>query len=225
MKIFAISFIFLAFLFVAAPEYAFSQEEEILEEEVIQEESQPDQKPKKEEESEEVLEEEISSEIQDEGELKKSIKEKYFKEKYEKTYDYAFEIVWEAIKKSLEEKNCQIAHERYTQTDEGLYKGSIKSDFCVFAAVANDDDVFDSLKVYSLEVPFIRGGIWLNGRMEYKFKLKENDDGSVYVRLKGKLSGFEDYVTHEVHFWQSNGYFETKMLEAIEKNCKLLSQE
>jgi hypothetical protein len=225
MKIFAIGFIFLAFIFVAMPQPAFSQEEEILEEEeVIQENTQPDKKPTKKQE-EEILEEEINTEIQDEGELKKSIKETYYKDKYEKTYDYAFEIVWEAIKKSLADKNCQIAHEKYTQTDEGLYKGSIKSDFCVFAAVANDEDVFDSLKVYSLEVPFIRGGIWLNGRMEYKFKLKENDDGSVYVRLKGKLSGFEDFVTHEVHFWQSNGYFETKMLEAIEKNCKLLSQE
>lgn len=224
MKSFSITLMLLAVLFIFGNNYAYAQEEEILEEEETIEETQPekpDQKKQKGEE-EEILEESVDTEIQDEGELKKSMKELYYKPKYEKTYDYPFEIVWEAIKKSLEEKNCQVAYEKYTQTDEGLYKGSIHSDFCVFSA--GKDTTFATLKKFSLEVPFIRGGIWLNGRMQYKFKLKENDDGSVYVRLKGGISGFEDFVTHKVHFWKSNGYFETKMLEAIEKNCKILNQ-
>ena len=224
MKTFVISIFVLLTFMVFDNTLIYAQEEEILEEEeIIEEQQQPKKEVKQKKEGEgETLEESVNTEIEDEGNLKKSWKELYYKKKYEKTFDYPFEVVWEAIKKSLTDKNCQVGYERYTQTDEGLYKGTIKSDYCVFTA--GDDTTFATLKKYSLEVPFIRGGIWLNGRMEYKFKLRENDDGSVYVRLKGQISGFEDFVTHEVHFWESNGYLETKMLEAIEKNCKILNE-
>jgi len=216
MKKFAIGLLVFAALFFVNTNIGLAQEEIIQEEEeLIQEEEQPKEEQLQEEEV-------IEADIQDEGELSKSAVEKYYKEKYEQTFDYPFEVVWEAIKLSLQEKGYQVAYEKYSQTDEGLYKGSIKSDYCVFSA--GDDTTFATLKKYSYEVPFIRGGIWLNGRMEYKFKLKENDDGSVYVRLKGKISGFEDFVTHEVHFWKSNGIFETRMMKNIERNCKKLNE-
>jgi hypothetical protein len=35
--------------------------------------------------------------------------------------------------------------------------------------------------------------------------------------LKGEMSGREGYVTNEVHFWKSNGYFEHFLVERIKK--------
>ncbi len=223
MKSITITFMLFAAILMFNITDSFAQEEEIIEEnEQINEETQPKKEAQKNKNEEEVIKESIDTEIQEKDELKKSAIELYYKKKYEKTYNYPFEIVWQAIKKSLEDKYCQISYEKYSQTDNGLYKGSLHSDFCVFSA--GRDTTFVTLKKFSYEVPFIRGGIWLNGRMQYKFKLTENDDGSVYVLLKGEISGFEDFVTHKVHFWKSNGFFETKMLEAIEKNCKILNE-
>lgn len=191
-------------------------QEEIIEEEIIQESTpKKDKKPAK---QEEIIQEQIMQETN----RKKSVKEIYYRDKYEQTYNYPFEVVWNAIKQSLEDIQCQVGYERYNQDDEGLYKGSIKSDFCVFSL--GKDTTFATLKKYSLEVPYIRGGIWLNGRMQYHFRLTEQSDGTVYLHLTGKISGFEDFVTHEVQFWESNGIFETQMLERIEKNCKLLNE-
>jgi len=193
-------------------------QEEILEEEIIQEETiREEAKPEKTEgESIEIIEESLEYE----GDRTKSVKELYYKEKYEKTFNYPFEIVWNAVKQSIEGISCQIGYENYKQTDEGWYKGTIKSDYCVFST--GDDTTFATLKKYSLEVPYIRGGIWINGRMQYKFMLTEKEDGSVDLMLKGEISGFEEFVTNEVHFWKSIGIFETRMLKEIEKNCKLL---
>jgi len=60
--------------------------------------------------------------------------------------------------------------------------------------------------------------------MQYKFKITEKEDGSVDLLLMGEISGFEEFVTNEVHFWKSIGIFETKMLKDIEKNCEKLSE-
>ncbi len=145
---------------------------------------------------------------------------KFYKEKYEMRYDKPFEIVWNAIKKSVSDLPCQIAQENYRATDEGMYKGVIKSDFCVF--VAGKEKTFDTLKKYSYELPVIRGGIWENGRMQYTFIVKEEAGGTVYLQIKGEMSGFEEFVTHEVHFWKTNGMFETEMMDRIKQNIEVV---
>ncbi|MFN3781144.1 MAG: hypothetical protein ACK4SO_03085, partial [Candidatus Kapaibacteriota bacterium] len=148
---------------------------------------------------------------------------KYYREKYEETFNEEFDVVWRAIKKSLDDINCMISYEKYQQDDEGFLSGTIKSDFCVFTM--GKDTTFKVLKRYSYEMPLIRGGIWINGRIQYTFKVKENKDGTVYLSFTGRLSGFEDFVTHQVHFWKSNGILETKMLESIKNNIPLVRSE
>lgn len=137
----------------------------------------------------------------------------YKKEGYEYTYNYSFEKVYNACKKAIEELGCQIMNESYTQTDEGLYKGKVFSDYCVFAT--KSDTIVDALSRYSVKVPIIRGGVWANGRMQYKFILTENKDGTTHLKLTGQISGREEYVTAKVHFWESNGLFEMAILERI----------
>ncbi len=148
---------------------------------------------------------------------------KYYKEKYEETFNESFDVVWRAIKKSLDDISCMISYEKYQQDDEGYFSGTLKSDFCVFSM--GKDTTFKVLKRYSYEMPLIRGGIWINGRIQYTFKVKENKDGTVYLSFTGRLSGFEDFVTHQVHFWKSNGILETKMLESIKNNIPLVRSE
>lgn len=148
---------------------------------------------------------------------------KYYKEKYEATFNEQFDVVWRSIKKSLDDIGCMISYEKYQQDDEGFFTGTIKSDFCVFSM--GKDTTFRVLKKYSYEMPLIRGGIWINGRIQYNFKVKENKDGTVYLSFTGRLSGFEDFVTHQVHFWKSNGILETQMLERITNNIPLVRTE
>lgn len=148
---------------------------------------------------------------------------KYYKERYEETFNEPFDVVWRAIKKSLDDISCMISYEKYQQDDEGFLAGTIKSDFCVFSM--GKDTTFQVLKRYSYEMPLIRGGIWINGRIQYNFKVKENKDGTVFLSFTGKLSGFEDFVTHQVHFWKSNGILETQMLERIKNNIPLVRNE
>ncbi|ROL60134.1 hypothetical protein D9V87_02810 [Bacteroidetes/Chlorobi group bacterium MS-B_bin-24] len=147
---------------------------------------------------------------------------KFYKERYEETFSESFDMVWRAIKKSLDDIGCMISYEKYQQNDEGYFTGTLKSDFCVFSF--GKDTTFQVLKRYSYEMPLIRGGIWINGRIQYTFKVKENPDGSVFISFKGQLSGFEDFVTHQVHFWKSNGILETQMLERIKNNLKLVKE-
>ncbi|MFP4526922.1 MAG: hypothetical protein ACLFQX_00110 [Candidatus Kapaibacterium sp.] len=142
---------------------------------------------------------------------------RYYKDKYEAVYNRPFEDVWAAVKESVKEIGCMVMTENYRQTDEGFFKGVIKSDMCVFV---EGDETLDSLKKYSLKVPVIRGGIWTNGRMQYKFILKEQEDASVELLLNGEVSGWEDHVTSSVHFWQSNGMFETFMLNRINRKLE-----
>ncbi len=148
---------------------------------------------------------------------------KYYKEKYEATFNEQFDVVWRSIKKSLDDIGCMISYEKYQQDDEGFFAGTIKSDFCVFSM--GKDTTFRVLKKYSYEMPLIRGGIWINGRIQYNFKVKENKDGTVYLSFTGRLSGFEDFVTHQVHFWKSNGILETQMLERITNNIPFVRTE
>ncbi len=159
---------------------------------------------------------------QQEDKFKEEIPEnlKYYKEKYEMDVDAPFELVFRAVKKSITDDNCMILNESYSQTDSGLYKGSVRSDFCVFAQ--GTDSTFNVLERYSLVMPTIRGGVWANGRIQYRFVIRELASGKVHILLKGELSGLEQYVTNEVQFWQSNGILETKMMDDVKKNIDSL---
>lgn len=137
----------------------------------------------------------------------------YKKEGYEYIYNYSFERVYNACKRAIQDLGCQVLSESYNQTDEGFYKGKVFSDYCVFAS--KSDTIVDALSRYSVRVPVIRGGVWVNGRMQYKFILTENNDGTTTIKLNGQISGREDYVTSKVHFWESNGLFEMAILERI----------
>jgi hypothetical protein len=144
----------------------------------------------------------------------------YFQEKFEEVFtDYYFDEVWNAIISSIESTGCQIAQKSSAQDDDGLYKGKIVSDFCIFAMKENKDKVIDSLIKYSYEVPLIRAGVWENGRIQYKIVLKEKED-SVEMTLKGEISGREGYVTNEVHWWKSSGWFEHHLILKIKENLE-----
>jgi|GEM_PF-560749 len=211
-----------------------AQQEELMEEEGTKKKETPKKEVKK-EENKEIKKTEVNEPVKETGkvpEVKPDVqidteddefvnmelpeRLRYFKEKYEARYNKPFEVVWNSIKKTVENLGCMIATENYKASDEGLYKGIIKSDFCVFTA--GKDSTFKILNKYSYDLPVIRGGIWLNGRMQYTFVVKEEASGGVYMLVKGELSGYEDFVTHEVHFWKSNGMFESSVIKLIRKN-------
>lgn len=194
-----------------------AQEEEILEEEPAPKKKPAVKEEKKKKETEEEFEE------TDKGGAKIPERLRYYKEKYDETYQHSFESVWNAVKQAIIDLNCMIAQEKYTQTDEGFFKGKVESDYCVFSVGL--DSTFDVLKKYSLELPLIRGGRWMTGRMKYVFNIEEKSDGSVYLLLRGEISGFEDYVTHRVHFWKSNGYWETYILNRIREKLVAVKNE
>ena len=143
---------------------------------------------------------------------------KYHAEKYEHIFtDFFFDEVWNATIEAVEATNCFVAQKSSRQDDEGFYKGKVVSDFCVLAStdMGEDVDVYDTLKFYSVQVPVIRGGVWKNGRIQYKIIIKENEDETVRLLIKSELSGLEEYVTNEVHFWESSGWLEHFLLEDI----------
>lgn len=143
---------------------------------------------------------------------------KYHAEKYEHIFsDFFFDEVWNATIEAVEATNCFVAQKSSRQDDEGFYKGKIVSDFCVLAStdMGEDIDVYDTLKFYSVQVPVIRGGVWKNGRIQYKIIIKENEDETVRLLIKSELSGLEEYVTNEVHFWESSGWLEHFLMEDI----------
>ncbi|MFN3196571.1 MAG: hypothetical protein ACE364_11525 [Chlorobiota bacterium] len=139
---------------------------------------------------------------------------KYFKEIHKEEFDEAyFEDVWNAVVESIEDQGCAMMTKVQKNNDEGFLKGVLKSEFCVFV---NDDTTFDLLKIYSVKMPVIRGGIWTSGRIQYKIIIEEINEGEgTSIIIKGELSGSEDNVTNEVHFWESNGWFETDLLYRI----------
>jgi len=158
--------------------------------------------------------------VNEEDKFKEEVPErlKYYKEKYEISFDAPFEVVFRAAKQSISELSCMIMNESYNQSDDGLYKGKVKSDICVL--VDNKDSTYDVLKLYSTDLPIIRGGVWQNGGAQYNFIIKEQKDGKVHVILKAEMDGFEEYVTYQRHYWESNGYLETMMLERLQKNVE-----
>lgn len=166
-----------------------------------------------------IAQEETTEQNQEDWESETYIVEdealKYYQEKYEKEYDALFEDVYNAIKTAISENmNCMLASENQRQDENGLYKGTIKSDYCVLTV--GSDTTLPVMKRFSLDFPVIRGGVWVNGRVQYKFMLKEKEDGGTYLLMKVELSGKEEYVTREVKFWKSNGVLEKEMFEYID---------
>lgn len=144
---------------------------------------------------------------------------KYYREKFEETYtDYFFDEVWNACIEALDARSCAVAQKSSRQDENALFRGKLTSEYCIFAMDEDEHDVADSLWKYSYKVPVIRGADWKNGRIQYKIILKENEDESVYMRIIGEISGMEGHVTNEVHFWESNGWFEHYLLEQINEN-------
>jgi hypothetical protein len=196
------------------------QEEEMKEEEPAKKETKKEEK-KEETKKEEKKVEEMDKEPERLDDIPATASErmKFFREKYELNFpNETFEHVFKAITKSLEEKSCQLMKKTYNQNDQGFYKGTVISDYCIFAM--GKDTTIDNLKLYSIAVPIIRGGVWTTGRFQYKFIIEEKEDGSVYFRIKGEVSGFESFVTESVHFWESNGYLETKMMERVKRHIE-----
>ncbi|MBM2816075.1 MAG: hypothetical protein HW421_2837 [Ignavibacteria bacterium] len=217
---------------VILPLFAYNQQQEEFEEESnekpkeekkkpeekkeVKSEEKKEVKPAEQKESkEETIEQEEASPFEDVPRTEDEMM-KFYKEKYEANYEKPFEDVWNAVLKSFEQSSCLVIKKNFSQTDEGLYKGTIHSDFCVF--VMGADSTFRILRLYSKKMPQIRGGNWINGRIQYKLVIKEKEAGKVNLVLKAEMSGSEDVVTSLVHFWESNGYLETKMMERIRKN-------
>ena len=150
---------------------------------------------------------------------------KYFKEKYEYFYSEPFDIVYSAVKKSIEDIGCMISNDFKKQTEGGLLRCQVNSDYCVF--VEGSDSAFNILKKYSQTraftkdsriIPLIRGGVWKNGRIQYKFTIREQQDKRIYLLMKTEISGYETKSTWLYHFWDSNGIFEHEMSDRIQKN-------
>lgn len=160
--------------------------------------------------------------LQDGGQKEIPPKLRFLRDKYEETYNNRFEIVWKSVKKAISDLGCMIQKENYHQGDDGLFKGLLWSDMCVFEE--GKDSSFKKLEEYSVKAPFIRGAVWTNARIQYKFSIKEKKDGTVFLSLKTELSGFESYVTGAVQFWDeskqeiSTGFKENEILTLIKKN-------
>jgi hypothetical protein len=139
----------------------------------------------------------------------------YYRPAFDTTFkDVDFQTVWNSIIEVCEAEKIYFITKKTKQDDEGLYKGIIKSDYFIF--VDGADNTYEVIKKYSFkDLPFIRGGEWQNGRVQYKMILTENSDGTVFLDVKCEISGYESLVTEEVAYWSSSGYFETKILEKI----------
>lgn len=155
----------------------------------------------------------LSDEIEEE---KVPEKLKYYKEKYEMIYDVKFQNVYDACKKFIEEKlSCQILSSKIRDGENGFLRGIIHSELCVFSQ--NESEIFKTIQKYALDAPFIRGGVWTSGRMQYTFIIQELEDGKTNLELRGEMSGFENHVTFKAHFFKSNGLLEHQAFTTVEE--------
>jgi len=129
-----------------------------------------------------------------------------------------FPTVLNAVKKTIKDNGCMIEDEKDPKiTEEDLYKIVIRTNMCVY--VVGEDSTLITMQRYSRAVPVIRAGRWVNGRIQYRIILNENKDReSTSLVLKSEMSGFEDYVTSKVHFWNSNGILENQFIEKLKAN-------
>ena len=133
------------------------------------------------------------------------------------TLNYPIKTVWKSIKRAFFVKGTfSDPSTREPKLDENtnLYRGSIRSDFCVFAS--DPDTTADVLERYG-RLPVIRGGKWIAGRVKYEFRVRELTEEQTTVSLVCGISGYEDAVTGSVHFWNSNGILDKEILELVSK--------
>ena len=127
----------------------------------------------------------------------------------------SFGKVWDAIQASMNELGCgKPQTDKVTEPVEeaGFYKGVYVSDFCVIST--GEDTTRDFMEKFG-EIPRIRGGIWITGRVQYKINVKEEGIRQTKIILRAEISGFEEFITNGVHFWVSNGILEKQMMDAI----------
>jgi hypothetical protein len=131
--------------------------------------------------------------------------------------DGSFGSVWAAVKRAMDTFGCTKAQqEKVTEPADvdGFYKGLYVSDFCIIASGV--DSTKKIMEPYG-KIPRIRGGIWNTGRVQFKISVREEERGKTKVVVKGELSGFEEFITDAVHFWNSNGILERRAMDLIIK--------
>lgn len=135
-----------------------------------------------------------------------------------------FPTVWKTVLKLIEERGCSIESKKQSQDEKTeAFKGNIKSEACVI--VTGEDSTRDVLMKYG-KVPMIRGGVWISGRIQYNFAIKDiPEDKTVQVVLTAQLSGKEDYITQVIHEWNSNGILETQLMEDLKKAISALPEK
>lgn len=135
----------------------------------------------------------------------------------EDTLKASIRTVWKGIKRAFNELGTfSDPSTRDPKMDEktGLYRGFIRSDFRVFTG--GKDTTVEVLERYG-RLPVIRGGTWMAGRVKYEFKVREIAEDLTYVSLVCGISGYEEGVTNEVHFWNSNGILDKEIMELLKK--------
>lgn len=138
------------------------------------------------------------------------------------SYEASFGKVWAAMKNAMDVAACGKAQqEKVIEPAEegGLYKGVYVSDYCLIAQGEDSSKII--MQQYG-EVPPIRGGMWITGRVQYKINVKEESAKKVKIVLRAELSGFEEFITNKVYFWASNGILEKRMMDAIAANIKTI---
>ena len=131
------------------------------------------------------------------------------------TLDASFGTVWSSMQEAMAEMACGKAQTNKVIEPEdelGFYKGQYISDFCMLAT--GEDTTADYMEQFG-ELPRIRGGIWITGRIQYKVNVKEIDVRKTVMILRAELSGFEEFITNRVYFWSSNGILERQMRDSI----------
>lgn len=139
------------------------------------------------------------------------------------TVSSSFGKVWSAVRECMDERGCGKP-----QTDKiiepveeiGLYKGVYVSDFCML--VTGEDSTKSHMEQFG-DVPRIRGGIWITGRIQYKINVKEVGIRQSMILVRAELSGFEEFITNRVYFWSSNGIKENEIMAAIK--AKLTTED
>jgi hypothetical protein len=131
--------------------------------------------------------------------------------------DGSFGKVWSAVEKAMAVRQCgQAQVKKVVEPEEvdGFYKGTYVSDFCVL--VKGEDSTQDVMEAFG-DLPRIRNGMWISGRVQFRIAVREEQRNKTKVILKAELSGFEEYITNQVHFWNSNGKLEEEMVALIKK--------
>ncbi|NQW30638.1 MAG: hypothetical protein HQ472_09005 [Ignavibacteria bacterium] len=133
----------------------------------------------------------------------------------QETVQASFGKAWDAVKQCMTNFGCPKPQtEKIIEPDDptGFYRGIYVSDFCMI--VLGEDSTRDKMEEYG-ELPRVRGGIWISGRIQYKINVKEEGIRNTKITLKAELSGFEEFITNQIYFWASNGKLEKEMMAKI----------